>query len=226
MTNNNNFNTVFESLEAWMDRRNQKSHPVLIEHKGYLNPTEENAKPIPGQDKFPNNVIPYVLYQNEREIKEFVEILLRGETKSALEVGMGAYGATHKLWSLIFDKVTSIDNDIRAIQGYISSNSDAHPAKSTFLHADSSNPFISNLLDKEYDFIFIDGNHSYYYVLNDYFNLRRHARPGSIIGFHDILGEGVGRFIEELEQGKVEGTPKEVKKICHSIEQGIGYFYV
>ncbi len=220
------FNTIFNNIESWMDVRNQKSHPILIQHKGYLNPTEENTKPIPGQDRFPNNAIPYVLYQNEKEIKEFVEILLKGGRGSILEVGMGAFGATHRLWSEIFDKVTSIDNDIRAIQGYINSNPDTHPQKSSFILGDSSNPHIGKLLDLEYDCIFIDGNHTYEYVLNDYFNLRGRTKPGSIIGFHDILSEGVSKFIEDLETGKVDGRPKKVEKICHSIEQGIGYLYV
>jgi predicted O-methyltransferase YrrM len=50
------------------------------------------------------------------------------------------------------------------------------------------------LLDKKFDFTFIDGNHSYDYVLKDAQNAMRNA---GLIGFHDTNMNAVDRALTD-----------------------------
>ena len=60
------------------------------------------------------------------------------------------------------------------------------------LQGDSHNPdvqadFSSRLGDRQLDFLFIDGDHSYAGVKQDYLDYSPFVRPGGLIAFHDIL---------------------------------------
>ncbi len=62
--------------------------------------------------------------------------------------------------------------------------------------------------DEKLDFLFIDGDHSYEGVRNDYVMYSPFVRPGGIIAFHDVAlhppvtGSEVHVFWNELKQGK------------------------
>lgn len=57
----------------------------------------------------------------------------------------------------------------------------------TFNH-ESTNPLpIRTLQQQTFDFLFIDGGHSYETAKADFLNYGRLVRPGGIIAFHDIL---------------------------------------
>lgn len=219
---------VFKNFEKWLDSKNSKIHPVLIQYKGYIPFDEEFGILREGQDKLPASCIPYPIQQVEEEIKEFVEAIFQngGGTVSTLEIGMGDFGWTHTLFLEIFDKVTTIEISVDLIQRYLNSNPKS--SKSNFINVSSQDQTLRYILDSSYDMIFIDGNHSYYYVKNDYLNFKNLSRKGTIIAFHDIASDkyDAKRFITELENGLIDGINHDVKKIIHSNELGIGYIIV
>ncbi len=55
-----------------------------------------------------------------------------------------------------------------------------------------------------FDFLFIDGDHSYEGVKADYENYSPMVKPGGMVAFHDIEGAAPGRFWEELPGNKEE----------------------
>jgi len=65
-----------------------------------------------------------------------------------------------------------------------------------------------NTWNRKFDFIFIDGNHSYESVMNNFTNALALLNDGGCIAFHDVLTwEGVQRALNELKieyQGKAE----------------------
>lgn len=53
--------------------------------------------------------------------------------------------------------------------------------------------------DQHFDFVFVDGNHSYEAVKRDFSHAVDLLKPGGVIVFHDALSwEGVNRFLNEL----------------------------
>ena len=77
------------------------------------------------------------------------------------------------------------------------------------------------------DFLFIDGDHTYYGVKSDFENYRSYVRPGGLIAFHDIKGahptrveNGVKDFWNEIKPQ----FPKHAEYIANPNQQycGIG----
>lgn len=139
----------------------------------------------------------YGAMQKTGELAQLVELLehrgmfLRG---SLLEIGSGNGGTTW-LWSkLAAMKLVCIDlpggpwggGPSKETIERIASNSSA---PFSFLAADShSDIAITYAASKgSYDFIFIDGDHSYEGVKLDYENYKPLLREGGIIAFHDIV---------------------------------------
>lgn len=46
---------------------------------------------------------------------------------------------------------------------------------------------VSSLLNKPLDFAFIDGNHLFDFVVRDFYNLEKLAKPDSVIALHDVI---------------------------------------
>lgn len=79
-------------------------------------------------------------------------------------------------------------------------------------------------LSRKYDFVFVDGGHSYDEVSLDYINFFPHINHGGIMAFHDINENecpGVIRFWDEI---KTKHTHKEFKRLIG--KWGIGVIYV
>ena len=51
------------------------------------------------------------IQQVKSEIYQFIDILLKKKNlKNCLEIGLGAYGSTHFLWRMIFEKSITIEH--------------------------------------------------------------------------------------------------------------------
>jgi hypothetical protein len=76
--------------------------------------------------------------------------------------------------------------------------------------------------DDKFDLVFIDGDHSYAGVRNDYTDALRYLSPGGMMVFHDIVSSGapgVAHF-----WGEAKGLHRHVE-IVHSDTCGIGVIY-
>ena len=160
------------------------------------------------------NSHPQVHQQVRQELYDFLELLLNHNTKSILQVGLGHWGSTHFVLSLLLEKITTIEYDSEFIERY---SAEIDEDFETLIQGDST--VVHKDITELYDAVFIDGNHSYEYVKKDLENYWSKVKPGGIIALHDANFEGE-RY----------GTPRVLREsgldwnfISHSKEVGIAY---
>mgnify|MGYP003676305803 CR=1 FL=1 len=160
------------------------------------------------------NSHPQVTQQVREELVDFLNLLEDNGVKDMLQIGLGHWASTHFVLSLLLDHITTIEYDEEFIERYKLEMDESFETvtqgDSTIAHAD---------LNKQFDAIFIDGNHSYEYVKKDLENYYPLVKEGGIIALHDALFEGE-RY----------GTPRVLREsgmdwnmIAHSNEVGIAY---
>lgn len=220
---------IKKSFQMWLDKFNNKSHPVLIDYKGFIPPDEKFGVVRPGQKDLPNQHIPYPIQQVEKEIFSLVDILL-SELKNfnnALEIGMGEFGGTHSLWRNIFDRVTTIEINSTTVNKFKNNNPEFEDSRTNIINGSSFDKRNAEKIPQKIDFLFIDGDHNYQSVVYDFNNFINLVNKDGIVAFHDTKNEkyGVHRFTRELKNGLL-GTNFDIKDIWFSEEIGISYFKV
>jgi len=172
------------------------------------------------------------IQQVREEILNLCEVLLKSNScQTAVEIGMGNCGGSHYLWSLIFDRVFSIDVNQPLIERHILDQK-PHSDQSTFICGLSHDREIINeagRLIKSCDFLLIDGDHLRYAVEADWRTYSHLVKPGGIIAFHDtkedIRGHTeVASFVKDLDKGYVTGNPIRMQYIHNSEFVGISYY--
>lgn len=142
----------------------------------------------------------------EMDIINFVDNiypLIGAKHDISLEIGM-LWGATHIIWKQLFNEVFSIEINTDMCAAFAGHND---LTNSHIIYADSQTPLAVNavrnaLNDRQVDFLYIDGDHSYEGVKNDFLNFEPFVRNGGLIGFHDTqICPGVVLFIEQLKLG-------------------------
>lgn len=166
------------------------------------------------------------LVQNDYEITELQKMVASLNPKYIVEIGV-ENGGTLQIWcnSIVGDGyVVGVD-----IQDKV--NWDIFDKNDKFLYyvqGDSKDEktinsvvsFIDSTENKNIDFLFIDGDHSYEGVKADFENYKGMVRSGGLIAFHDIYdGAGVAKFWKELQ-----GDKSEIRGNKNPI--GIGVYYV
>lgn len=180
------------------------------------------------------------IQQVRDEIQDFILLILANKRiGKALEIGLGYFGSTHFLWRLIFSHIATIEYQKDRIlvfrenyRKHLGSHllSDGH---SSFFFGLSSAPATALAVREQIggqllDMLFIDGDHRYEGVLTDWLLYNHLVAPGGIVAFHDAVagmsGAGVPRFLEELSMGRIDGVKRDIKRIVHSRDCGIGYY--
>lgn len=165
------------------------------------------------------------MVQNHREIVDAAKFVRSLGIKNFMEIGTDQ-GGTFAIWS----KVASEDGlkisldlphgnfgrssyDVVKRDDYLKSlGSNVH-----MIHGDShsleAKQRIAEILgDQKLDFLFIDGDHTYEGVKDDFEHYKRYVRPGGWVGFHDIKDTEFHRSVNcrvdqlwaELEGEKIE----------------------
>ena len=174
------------------------------------------------------------IQQVREEIMEFVKVLLAaGPGKTAVEIGLGRCGGSHYLWSLMFERVITIDVDQKLIERHIIEHL-PFSDQSTFIFGKSFEHDIVNEVGRivrQCDFLLIDGDHGRNAVEADWRMYSHLVEPGGIIAFHDTIknvpGElEVAEFVHGLESGSVTGNPIPMQHIHKSKFVGISYYIV
>jgi len=179
----------------------------------------------------------FQMEQIPEEIWPFAEWLWNRHPHNVLEIGV-RHGGTAALWhGLCTGYVFGIDYEGPDSLGSQTRSRHAelcreYPRFRSIL-GDSHSPDTINRLDltplkmpseRKYDFIFIDGDHSYEGVKADYLSYRPLLSDGGCIAFHDIVdtpttrnaGQGVFRFWGELKRRH----PDNWKEFCVNGEWG------
>lgn len=124
-------------------------------------------------DQILQESIKYKPQQRFSEIKPFLEFLIKkNQLGHALEIGSADGGLTYIL-SEIFEMVVAIDINHTAIY-----------SKDNIVRMYPSDGCISYY--QPYDLIFIDGDHSYEGVKNDYYIYNPLLSDNGVLAFHDI----------------------------------------
>lgn len=172
--------------------------------------------------------------QNRFEILSLLRMLRKRNLKTILEIGT-AGGGTLFLFSRIASHdatLISIDNNYSWRKSFIKSF--ATKRQNILLvdmnsHQKQTRNKIKHILkDKKLDFLFIDGDHSYNGVKDDFSMYAGFVKHGGIIAFHDILlADTVGKFYQEIKNKfkHIEIIDREVKN-DREIKKGIGVLYV
>ncbi|NQT72534.1 MAG: class I SAM-dependent methyltransferase [Chloroflexi bacterium] len=204
---------VFSYMDEWVRKRSRDGYVP----EDFTPPQDLDASSWHG------------IQQVRREIREFVEVLLaKGLTDTMLDIGLGHHGGSHMLWRQIFDKVVTIELDpVRALNFKLS---EWLNSRSMIVIGRSEDP---RTLDKvrqctdSVDVLFIDGDHTYDAVRNDYLIYRNVVKSGGIIGFHDCVCRlpdfGVADFLDDLAAGMIDDKPHEIHSIVYSDHVGIAY---
>jgi len=170
------------------------------------------------------------IQQHSAEFKAFAKILEKaGINGKCLQLGLGNPGASHFVWHHLFDKAITIDHNgylgelgIPPIDVYLSR---VPEHKGEILNFDSHSQEAVSVAAQlgPFDFLFIDTDHSYHNVKDEYIKYSPLVRKGGIIAFHDTVfhpeygpGFTVWQFMDELKA-------TEVQLHTIGIELGISY---
>jgi len=185
------------------------------------------------------------IQQERREIKEFVSFLSGLENRgSCLEIGLGYFGSTHFIWRHLFDRVLTVEYQRDRVFEFRKNMTDFYgkhvlsDGKSSFFFGYSYEPHVvakvkqdieENTEASKLDMLFIDGDHEYISVLQDWLTYKNFVKPGGLIAFHDsistVQGAGVKHFLDELKSGSLDGKTYNIKEIVSSKECGIAYYF-
>lgn len=160
------------------------------------------------------NSHPQVTQQVREELYDFLQLLQDNDVNTILQIGLGHWGSTHFILSLLLEHVTTVEYDNEFVERYWP---ELDVDVERIIQGDST--IVHAAINETYDALFIDGNHSYEYVKKDFENYRHKVKPGGIIAFHDVNFEG-DRY----------GSPQVLREtgldwtfISYSKEVGIAY---
>ena len=140
---------------------------------------------------------------NSTMCPNIVNVLLKHNPKNILEIGRFK-GHTLGLFRFICPDsiVTSVD-----IVTYKESVTISDHFDNCKLIKGTSNEVVK--LDTKFDFVLIDGDHSYKGAKNDWLNIQKNLSPNAVVVFDDLgHGQGCGKAFYELK-----GYDKEIFKL-------------
>ena len=182
---------------------------------------------------------PVPIWQDPEELKDLVKEVKRIKPQNILEIG-SLNGGT--LWTWIHEfkprKLCSVDLPVD--RGDFRSPDQQHGHNGLWMgwcqkigceinvipgRSDDPNALSDVLsLSKTYDFIFVDGGHSYAEVKGDYYRFLPLVRKGGIMAFHDINEAECPDVVRFWEEIKGIHRHKEFKYLEN--KWGIGVIYV
>ena len=170
------------------------------------------------------------LTQNPYELADFIFALKKHEIKTGtklskfLEVGFSA-GITNTIMNKYFefDEVVGVDFLGPAINGFALKANLMHK-NLTLVCGDSTSERVIRIVKAlgKYDFIFIDANHNYEYVKQDFYNYKQFLNEGGAIGLHDIDcpdWPGTNKFSNELKEA---GEYMQQEFVCRDFRMQYG----
>src|SRR6516164_4523978 len=154
------------------------------------------------------------IQQHGAEFKEFAAVLEKlGINGKCLQLGLGNPGASHLVWHNLFKQAITVDDNGYDGGGVTNYLSRIPEHKDEILVMDTHDPRTPVAVAKyaPFDFLFIDTDHAYHSVKDEYEKYGPMVRLGGVIAFHDTVWHAeydsryeVWRFLNELRSGGVE----------------------
>jgi cephalosporin hydroxylase len=137
------------------------------------------------------------MLQSQWEFSQLLDLYLKAKPKKVLEIGV-KFGGTLRKWIERANPDTTIVavDDCRQVDYSLTNQAyaDLKGIKLIFIKGDSHSESVINLVNHHgpYDFVFIDGDHTYDGVRADWENFGN----SSVVAFHDIVPHE-----KEIDQG-------------------------
>lgn len=152
----------------------------------------------------PHHLSEYRMQGIPWEFASFILELTNGEYDNYMEIGSAASGTTRMLNDFFDFKNIVIIDDNAQVKEYPHRKINLKGLPYFEYIGDSQSveaqEFVRSL-NLEFDLIYIDGDHSYAGVKNDFNNYFEFVKSGGRIGFHDTrIFHGVKKFIKELKK--------------------------
>lgn len=147
--------------------------------------------------------------------RQFIDMLRERGAKIGVEVGTDHGQYAQQLLEGIPDlNLTCVDpyvaytegNDVKTQEDvnkiYEEAKSRIYKYPNSIIFRDTSMNVVKDFKDNTFDFVFVDGNHSYSYVLEDITEWYKKVKPGGIIAGHDYKVDPVNDYgvIEAVEK--------------------------
>lgn len=145
----------------------------------------------------------YLVQQHIDELTSMLDMLQNHKIEHYLEIGVDTLGLTRIINEIL--KVESIYTmDINPYVHKENAETLVENAQLNMYVGDTKSEHAPKWLKDQkvkFDFVFIDGDHTYEGVKNDFELCLPHLAANAIVGFHDIKSsEGVKKFYEELKK--------------------------
>ncbi|MCW4051237.1 MAG: class I SAM-dependent methyltransferase [Candidatus Bathyarchaeota archaeon] len=141
-----------------------------------------------------------------------------------IEIGV-QYGGSLKFWEQLVkpgDLVIGLDNrlDLSKVMSWDYERSDRNVVLvvGNSMASETVEKVRGNLGEREADFLFIDGGHSFKAVSSDFENYSKFVREGGLVAFHDL-------YLEAGYPKKFFDTLKGKKRECHADYYGVGVWW-
>lgn len=137
--------------------------------------------------------------QHRGEIRELVREVRSHEPETVMEIG-SANGGTLYVWARALDTVRtmlSTDLDYRGRRDLLEYFAGRSGVSLRCIEGDSHSEATERAVEETLsggtiDFLYIDGDHSYEGVKNDFETYESHVADDGIVGFHDVETDGTG----------------------------------
>jgi len=179
-------------------------------------------------EQIQNLTFGFFSFMASQELAWIYNILEKHKLKNVLEIGV-ACGASLIIWEKLGGFIVGIDDDIQSkAHGMLTHLIETNKMNIKLILGNSKDPEVVKKAkdyfpDRTVDFLFIDGEHTYEAVKQDYLNYGPMVRPGGIIAFHDTvhIETNINRFWEELLKENGNLQTEEFKD-----HNGIGVIHV
>jgi len=166
-------------------------------------------------------------FQNSWELEQMLAVVERLQPARVLEVG-SMWGGTLWHWLQIADIVVAIDDEMRRADEWQQWAADAGTGLQLLQGMSQYQTIVAAAaVLGPYDFIFIDGDHTYDAVKADWENYRGMAASGGIFAFHDTQHIGDDTYgVEQLWGEIIQETDVRWMHLAQTSRCGIGMLWL